>query len=166
MIVCAVRTGSRWAWRRRPPRFAHTFGKNLHILSLSLCMPGVLASSPPCSNPWRLSPCLPTTVVLRATFCLPQTRSPSAAARHSLSAPTFLVCLPLLRLCFSESKIDDICGVARWMDSRLAPPLSVHDTASPADRSRHCRLSRRCNRQSFHWRQRCKSPWYHKRSSK
>ena len=161
MIVCAVRTGSRWAWRRRPPRFAHTFGKNFHILSLSLFMPGVLATSPPCSNPW-LSPCHPTTVVLRATFWLPRTRSPSAAARRS---PTFLVCLPLLRLCFS-------------MESRLAPPplalkslwvpvpFSVHDTPSPADRSRHCRLSRRCNKQSFHWRQWCKSPWCHKRSSK
>ena len=104
MDVCLVRTCSRWAWRRRPPRFAHTFGKNLHILSLSLCMPGVLPGSPPGRNPLH-SPRLSTTVVLRATFCSQRTRSPSAIATLSLSAPTRSFPLPLLELSHSESEI-------------------------------------------------------------
>ena len=48
-------TCSRSAWRKRPPRFAHTLRKNLHILYLSLCMPGVLPGSPPSSNQLRAS---------------------------------------------------------------------------------------------------------------
>ena len=86
MDVCSVRTDSRWAWRRRPPKFAHTSRKNLHILSLSLCVPRVLPGSPPSGNQLCASG-----HVLFATDKVPLSgRHPLSQRSHVLGAPPTL----------------------------------------------------------------------------